>query len=115
MIEDEIIINGINYCLDEKNKTAEVLENPCKIYEGHIEIPNTIKVSGVSYRVTTIGMSAFEECVALTSIVLPNSITSIEKMAFDSCQNLTSIIIPDSVTSIGMYAFQNCYSRPHRP
>ncbi len=107
---EEAIIESINYRLDEETKTAEVIKNPCKIYEGHIEIPNTIKVSGVSYRVTTIGMSAFGECYALTYIVLPNSITSIEKMAFDSCQNLTSITIPDSVTSIGMYAFRNCYS-----
>ena len=110
MIEEEPIINGISYRLDDDNLTAKVIKNPCKRYVGHIEIPDTIKVSEVSYRVTTIGMSAFEECVALTSIVLPNSITSIKKRAFYSCQKLTSITIPDSVTSIGMYAFQNCYS-----
>ena len=109
MIEEEIIINGINYCLDDENLTAEVIKS-YRRYEGGIEIPETVKVNEVSYRVTSIGMYAFLECVSLTSIVIPNSITSIRKGAFESCRNLTSITIPDSVTRIGICAFKNCIS-----
>ena len=108
-MEDEIIINGINYCLDDENLTAEVIKS-YRRYEGGIEIPETVKVNDVSYRVTSIGMYAFLECDSLTSIVIPNSITSIRKGAFESCRNLTSITIPDSVTSIGEKAFEFCSS-----
>lgn len=106
---EEAIIGSINYRLDEKNKTAEVIKS-YRRYEGGIEIPETVKVNEVSYRVTSIGMYAFLECSSLTSIVIPNSITSIRKGAFESCRNLTSITIPDSVTRIGICAFKDCIS-----
>ena len=60
--------------------------------------------------VTSIGMSAFQLCRSLTSVIIPDSITSIGEWAFYNCSSLTSITIPDSVTSIGMSAFQECSS-----
>ena len=57
----------------------------------------------------TIGDFAFQRCLGLTSIVIPNSVTSIGNSAFSDCTNLTLIIIPDSVTSIGICAFLSCY------
>jgi hypothetical protein len=58
--------------------------------------------------VTSIGLNAFESCVLLPSITLPNSLTTIAQAAFLSCRTLTSITIPNSVTSIGLSAFQDC-------
>ena len=58
--------------------------------------------------VTSIGDSAFESCLNLTSITIPNSVTSIGNSAFWDCSNLTSITIPNSVTSIGHSAFWGC-------
>ena len=58
--------------------------------------------------VTSIGDSAFEECIDLTSITIPNSVTSIGDSTFRDCINLTSITIPDSMTSIGDSAFRDC-------
>ena len=51
---------------------------------------------------------AFESCIRLTEIVIPDSVTSIDKYAFYSCDSLTKIVIPDGVTSIGDYAFFWC-------
>ena len=55
--------------------------------------------------VTSIGESAFESCVYLTSITIPNSVTSIGKGAFLRCDSLKSIRLPRSVTDIGENAF----------
>ena len=60
--------------------------------------------------VTSIGESAFYECISLTSITIPNSVTSIGEDAFRYCSSLTSFIIPNSVTSIGRGAFNYCSS-----
>ena len=51
---------------------------------------------------------AFQSCMSLTSIIIPNSVTSIGSYAFSGCNGLTSITIPDSVTSIGESAFLDC-------
>ena len=57
--------------------------------------------------VTTIGYYAFQDCISLTSITIPNSVTSIGQSAFGGT-SLTSVTIPNSVTSIGDYAFRYC-------
>ena len=59
---------------------------------------------------TTIGSYAFQYCVGMTTIDIPNSVTSIGTYAFAYCNKLESITIPDSVTSIGTYAFAYCSS-----
>ena len=63
---------------------------------------------GISNSVTSIGESAFERCIGLTSIAIPNSVTSIGYNAFYGCTGLTEITIPDAVTSIGGNAFYGC-------
>ena len=60
--------------------------------------------------VTSIGNSAFYDCMNLTSITIPNGVTSIGDNAFVYCSALTNLIIPNSVTSIGNYAFNLCGS-----
>ena len=89
------------------------------------------KINGIP--VTAIGERAFENCIGLSSITIPDSVTSIGDYAFyacynltsvtfgensqltsigyaafASCSNLTSIVIPDSVKSIGECAFEHC-------
>ena len=53
---------------------------------------------------------AFEHCVGLTSITIPNSVTEISFCEFEYCTGLTSVTIPDSVTEIGERAFSDCCS-----
>ena len=59
--------------------------------------------------VTTIGEMAFYYCDALTSVSMPVA-TTIGVGAFEYCSSLTSIDIPASVTMIGDYAFYGCSS-----
>ena len=55
---------------------------------------------------TSIGVSAFDQCLNLTSVILPDGITSINENAFRGCA-ISSIDIPDGVTYIGGDAFSN--------
>ena len=71
-----------------------------------VDIPASIN----GRRVTSIGNRAFDRCIFLTSITIPDSVMSIGDSAFACCPSLTSITIPDSVTSIGSNAFNNCTS-----
>ena len=104
----DVQIDGICYNLNSEDKTAEVTKGEDK-YSGEVVIPSSITSKGQEYTVSRIGDSAFEHCIGLTSITIPNSVTSIGGDAFSDCIGLTSIIIiPNSVESIGDGAFSGC-------
>ena len=84
-------------------KNYDYNDNPSPVYNN-----SNVKKVVIEDGVTSIGNSAFNECISLTSITIPDSVTSIGAYAFQSCSNLTSITIPDSVTSIGASAFNSC-------
>ena len=88
----------------EGNEVTITEWDPSK--EGKSVIPK--KIEGLS--VTSIGNQAFQSCIFLTSITIPDTITSIGYLAFEDCGRLTSITIPDSVTTIGNGAFLYCSS-----
>ena len=71
---------------------------------GAVVIPGTLG----GYPVTSIGIGAFYECVALITVTIPNSVTTIGEAAFQRCTALTTVTIPTSVTSIGGNAFFDC-------
>ena len=110
-------VGGIYYnILSETDKTVAVTfkgttyREYSNEYSGSVVIPQSVTYNGSTYRVTSIGTSAFYGCSGLTSIVIGNSVTSIGSSAFLSCSGLTSVEIPNSVTSIGNFAFEACYS-----
>ena len=51
-------------------------------YSGTVVIPEYVDYEGSTYRVTSIGDGAFNDCSGLTSITIPNSVTSIDDYAF---------------------------------
>ncbi len=57
--------------------------------------------------VKTIGETAFQQCVFLRKVNLPNGLEKIESYAFGWCDLLESINIPDSVTEIGSNILYN--------
>ena len=83
---------------------VEVAVNYSQRYEGDITIPSNVFYEGKEYIVTSIGASAFEDCLGLTSITMPQTITTIGSHAFCGA-GLISIEVPNSVTSVGSEAF----------
>ena len=107
-VNDPILFNEINYVItsevpfDTFDGTVEVGVN--KEYIGALTIPSEVTEGLKTYSVTSLGKYAFQDCLNLTSVTIPNSVTSIGYAAF-SGSGLTSVIIPNSVTSIGFAAF----------
>lgn len=56
--------------------------------------------------VTTIGESAFSNCVNLEAITLPESITTLEQSAFFGCESITQITLSSNLVYIGENAFR---------
>lgn len=90
-------IEGSGEMEDFKNDTP-----PWTLYN------NTILQVNLLDGVTTIGRSAFKNCVGLTSVTIPSTVFSIGVGAFSDCSGLKSISIPNSITVIEGGAFQNC-------
>ena len=114
----KVKVDGINYIIDQSNKTAQVTSN-YEEYTGDLCIPESISVEGTIYVVTSLGNSCFCRCTGLTSVTIPNSVTSLGDWCFYKCTGLTSINIPKSVTSLGYRCFYGCnnlstISRKHR-
>lgn len=66
--------------------------------------PNT----KIRYRVTSIGIGAFQGNRNVLKVELPVWLTTIENDAFSSCEQLTGINIPDNLVEIGPRAFYGC-------
>lgn len=58
--------------------------------------------------VTEIAASAFNNCISIKGVVIPDGVTSIGNGAFRYCSDMLSVEIPGSVTYIGDRAFEYC-------
>ncbi len=87
------------------------------LYWGNDENKYIILVKAKSTHITSceinsgcriIANSAFDNCMNLLSISIPESVNTIGDRAFADCFGLTTVSIPKSVTSIGKLAFYDC-------
>ena len=97
---------------------TEILYIPMSI-TGNLVVPSTVTTIGFRGRnfasidlsatsITAIPSYAFENCLQLTEVKLPNTLISIGYGAFKNCKKLTSLTIPEGVTSLGGYTFSGC-------
>lgn len=88
---DDAGIEGIKTALNENNNKPLV----------SLDLGRTTGLS-------SIGAAKFQNCTALSAIVLPEGIGSIKESAFEGCTSLASVTIPDTVNEIGQSAFRDC-------
>ena len=97
------------------NGTEEVVVIPdevTKIHESAFKYKNpknNMKEVVIHGGVEIIGVNAFKECLALTTVTIEDGVTQIKDSAFYGCTKLESVTVPGSVTSIGASAFSGCY------
>jgi hypothetical protein len=100
-------------CVDnDKNETPLKL-NITNIYEETFyNCKSLTSVNIINSDIDKIYDSAFEGCVNLRTVSLPenSSLSMIGNSSFKNCTSLEYIYIPDTLTHIGMSAFENCTS-----
>lgn len=94
----KVMINGLNYYLDDEKKTARVATGD---YKGEIIIPATVTYNGVTYTVNEIRENAFKGNKNITAITVPETFNTnsfnedethyIPEGFIDGCTNLTTI------------------------
>ncbi len=125
-VQNYATANSINYVVDGSGELEKLTFTPIykeadnenseitgysvtardKTISGALTIPS--KYNG--YSVTAIGVEAFYNCDALTSVTIPSSVKTIGDSAFRGCTALTSVTIPSSVKTIDKCAFFECVS-----
>lgn len=108
-------VNGIFYSIISKKEATVLVTHKGSTffeyadeYSGEITIPDNVTYDGKTYRVTTIGQSAFNRCSAVTSVTICNNVTTIQDAAFFRCTNLESLTLGNSVKKIKANAFNSC-------
>ena len=106
-------IDGVRELMESNGvlRIAEQLYDlPVTKIESYAADGNTlIKELILPNSMTTIGVSAFEECKNLKKITWGEGIARIEMLAFARC-GITALELPQSVKSVGDHAFTGCTS-----
>lgn len=89
-------------------KTATLVSIKQSKAKGKVTIPNTLKVNGTTYSITSIGKNAFKGNTKITSVKMGSKLKSIGDNAFYGCTKLKSVTIGKNVTTIGNKAFYKC-------
>lgn len=73
-----------------------------------IRIPATVKIEGITYKVTSIATNAFRNNKNIEKLITGDNVTTIGHYAFSGCTRLTAVSIRSKVTNIGDKAFYKC-------
>lgn len=109
----EKTINKAIYKLDVKKKTA-VYSKVKSSAKGTLTIPESVKVDGVTYKVTSIAANAFKNNKKITKVIIGSNVKTIGRDAFYGCKNLKKIVIKTKKLtkgSVGKNAFKGIYRK----
>ena len=87
--------------------SCNIHENTKNIYQEAFENCINLKSITIPNSVLSMGGHAFYKCTSLTSVIIGNGIKYISSFTFSDCIELTRVIIGNGVTSIDKYAFDD--------
>lgn len=96
--------NKVKYKVVGRNKVSAVGVSSKNIK--YVKIPSTIKVSGITYKVTSVKAKAFKNCKKLKKVVIGNNVRYIGDRAFYGCLRLKSVSIGKNTIKLGKYVLQ---------
>lgn len=101
--EGTLTFNGNGYMYDEGPNTVKPdwSAEDTAWYKYRDEIRSVVIGEGILLMCSY----AFQDCINLTSVSLPDSLTGISLHGFSGCMSLTNIVIPDGVEVIANGAF----------
>lgn len=105
----KVTVNNSKYKVTSVKGTRAVQFTNGKKNAKAVVIPATIKVSGKSYKVTSIAKNAFKNNKKLKKVTISKNVTTIGKNAFRGCSNLKNIVIKTkklTVKKTGANAFK---------
>ena len=83
--------------------------NPASKSIKTIVVPTTIKISGKTYKVTSVAAKAFYKYTKLTKVTIGSDVTVLGTSSFAGCSGLKTLSIGSSVLkTIGAKAFSGC-------
>ncbi|MCI5730301.1 MAG: leucine-rich repeat domain-containing protein, partial [Eubacterium sp.] len=94
---------------DVKKKEVEC-KGPANKKAKTVSIPATVKMNGVTYKVTKIADNAFKNNKTVTKVTVGSNIKTIGKNAFSGATKLKTVKIGKNVTKISDKAFYKCTS-----
>ncbi|MBQ4530345.1 MAG: leucine-rich repeat domain-containing protein [Lachnospiraceae bacterium] len=96
-------------------KAATCMEEGIKTYTCSVcqetkpeEIPATITINGITYKVVSIAKNAFKNHKYITKVTIGKNVKTIGANAFSGCKKLKNVTIGKNVTSIGDKALYKC-------
>ena len=108
MTETNNYSNGLTYKTNSDG-TASVIGYDHNTNISKVTIPETARINGKKYNVTSIAANAFSSCQTIESVTIEYGVKTIGECAFCNCHNLKNIIIAKSVQAIGEKAFRGCH------
>ena len=99
---------------NSKNPTVKYSKNK-KVKASKVTIPGTVKIAGVTYKITEISPKAFKNNKKLKKVTIDKNITKIGSEAFSGCKALTEAAGAQGVVTIGANAFNGCVKLKKAP
>ena len=100
-------------CADGKTFTVAYLK-PKKGVKGTVNIPDSVTVNQVTYKVTEIAANAFKNQKKIRKVVVPSGVSRIGKKAFYGCKNLKNITVKTTKLTkkrVGSKAFSGIHAK----
>lgn len=96
----------VTYKVNTKKKTAECTIVTVK--NGVVTIPDTVKVNGKTYKVTSVSSKAIKNPKSVKSITFGKNITTVNSGVFNKCTNLKKLTFKGTNVTVKKNAFKNC-------